>query len=46
VRAAAVAAGRPAARLITAVRVALDRFTADPHDDDVALLALRAVPRA
>lgn len=43
VRAAAAAAGRPAARLVTAVRTALDRFTADPHDDDVALLALRAV---
>jgi phosphoserine phosphatase RsbU/P len=43
-RAAAAAAGRPAARLITAVRTALDRFTADPRDDDIALLALRAVP--
>lgn len=42
-RAAAAAAGRPAARLVGAVRAALDRFTADPHDDDVALLALRAV---
>ncbi|HEX8518838.1 MAG TPA: SpoIIE family protein phosphatase [Pseudonocardia sp.] len=46
VRAAAAAAGRPAARLVGAVRSALDRFTADPHDDDVALLALRAVPPA
>jgi serine phosphatase RsbU (regulator of sigma subunit) len=43
-RAAAAAAGRPAARLIGAVRTALDRFTADPRDDDIALLALRAVP--
>jgi len=43
-RAAAAAAGRPAARIITAVRTALDRFTADPRDDDIALLALRADP--
>jgi serine phosphatase RsbU (regulator of sigma subunit) len=43
-RAARAAAGRPAARLVGAVRTALDRFTADPRDDDVALLALRAVP--
>jgi phosphoserine phosphatase RsbU/P len=45
-RATGAAAGRPAARLLTAVRGALDRFTADPCDDDVALLALRAVPRS
>jgi phosphoserine phosphatase RsbU/P len=45
-RAAAVAAGRPAARLVAAVRAAVDRFTADPRDDDIALLALRAVPPA
>lgn len=44
-RATAAAAGRPAARLLTAVRNALDRFTADPGDDDIALLALRAVPQ-
>ena len=43
-RAAGAAAGRPAARLITAVRAAVDRFTADPRDDDIALLALRAAP--
>jgi phosphoserine phosphatase RsbU/P len=43
-RAAAAGAGRPAARLIAAVRTALDRFTADPGDDDIALLALRATP--
>jgi serine phosphatase RsbU (regulator of sigma subunit) len=44
-RATAAAAGRPAARLLTAVRRALDRFTTDPRDDDIALLALRAVPQ-
>jgi phosphoserine phosphatase RsbU/P len=44
-RASAAAAGRPAARLLTAVRGALDRFTADPGDDDIAMLALRAVSR-
>jgi serine phosphatase RsbU (regulator of sigma subunit)/anti-sigma regulatory factor (Ser/Thr protein kinase) len=43
-RAAAAAAGRPAARLVAAVRTALDHFTADPRDDDIALLALRATP--
>jgi phosphoserine phosphatase RsbU/P len=43
-RAAAAASGRPAARLVAAVRTALDRFTADPRDDDIALLALRAAP--
>jgi serine phosphatase RsbU (regulator of sigma subunit)/anti-sigma regulatory factor (Ser/Thr protein kinase) len=43
-RASAAAAGRPAGRLLTAVRTALDRFTADPHDDDIALLALRVAP--
>ena len=41
--AAGAAAGRPAARLVGAVRTALGRFSADPHDDDIALLALRAV---
>jgi len=45
-RAGGAAAGRPAARLLTVVRTALDRFTADPHDDDIALLALRAEPPA
>jgi serine phosphatase RsbU (regulator of sigma subunit) len=43
--AAGAAAGRPAARLVGAVRTAVGRFSADPHDDDIALLALRAVPR-
>jgi serine phosphatase RsbU (regulator of sigma subunit)/anti-sigma regulatory factor (Ser/Thr protein kinase) len=43
-RATGAAAGRPAARLLGAVRAALDRFSADPHDDDIALLALRAAP--
>jgi len=43
-RAGGAAAGRPAARLLTVVRKALDRFTADPHDDDIALLAVRAEP--
>ncbi|HEX8496603.1 MAG TPA: PP2C family protein-serine/threonine phosphatase, partial [Actinomycetales bacterium] len=44
-RATGAAAGRPAARLVGAVRTALDRFSNDPHDDDIALLALRAVAR-
>jgi len=44
-RASGAPAGRPAARLVGAVRTALGRFSADPHDDDIALLALRAVPR-
>jgi serine phosphatase RsbU (regulator of sigma subunit)/anti-sigma regulatory factor (Ser/Thr protein kinase) len=43
-RAGGAAAGRPAARMLTVVRAALDRFTRDPHDDDIALLALRARP--
>jgi phosphoserine phosphatase RsbU/P len=43
-RASAVAAGSPADRLLAAVRTALTRFTADPHDDDIALLAVRAAP--
>jgi serine phosphatase RsbU (regulator of sigma subunit) len=45
-RAGGAAAGRPAARLLTVVRAALGRFTASPHDDDIALLALRAEPSA
>ena len=45
-RAGGAAAGRPAARLLAVVRAALDRFTADPHDDDIALLAVRAEPNA
>jgi serine phosphatase RsbU (regulator of sigma subunit) len=43
-RAGGAAAGRPADRLLTVVRKALDRFTDDPHDDDIALLAVRAEP--
>jgi serine phosphatase RsbU (regulator of sigma subunit) len=43
-RTAAAAAGRPAPALLTAVLGALDRFTADPRDDDIALLAVRAAP--
>lgn len=45
-RAAGTAPGRRAARLLTVVLAALDRFTADAHDDDIALLALRAEPTA
>ena len=45
-RAGGAAAGRPAARLLTVVRAALGRFTTSPHDDDIALLALRAEPSA
>ena len=45
-RAGGAAAGRPAARLLTVVRTALGRFTTSPHDDDIALLALRAEPSA
>jgi stage II sporulation SpoE-like protein len=45
-RAGGAAAGRQAARLLTVVLAALDRFTAEAHDDDIALLALRAEPSA
>jgi phosphoserine phosphatase RsbU/P len=45
-RAGGAAAGRQAARLLTVVLAALDRFTAEAHDDDIALLALRAEPPA
>jgi serine phosphatase RsbU (regulator of sigma subunit) len=38
------AAGRPARQVVAAVREAVERFSADPLDDDVALLAVRAVP--
>ncbi len=41
---AAAAAGRPAMQVVGAVRNAVERFSADPLDDDVALLAVRAVP--
>jgi sigma-B regulation protein RsbU (phosphoserine phosphatase) len=39
---AAGAAGRPAVQVVGAVREAVERFSADPLDDDVALLAVRA----
>jgi Serine phosphatase RsbU, regulator of sigma subunit len=41
---AAEAAGRPAAQVVAAVLEAVERFSADPLDDDVALLAVRATP--
>jgi serine phosphatase RsbU (regulator of sigma subunit)/anti-sigma regulatory factor (Ser/Thr protein kinase) len=41
---AARAAGRPAVQVVGAVREAVERFSADPLDDDVALLAVRAAP--
>ncbi len=41
---AASAAGRPAGKVVAAVREAVERFSADPLDDDVALLAVRAAP--
>ena len=40
--AAARAAGRPAAQVVDAVRRAVEGFSADPRDDDIALLAVRA----
>ncbi|MDN5750377.1 MAG: SpoIIE family protein phosphatase [Pseudonocardia sp.] len=42
--AAAAAAGQPAAQVVEAVRAAVERFSGDPRDDDIALLAVRAVP--
>jgi hypothetical protein len=45
-RAGGAAAGRKAARLLTVVLAALDRFTTEAHDDDIALLALRSEPPA
>jgi serine phosphatase RsbU (regulator of sigma subunit)/anti-sigma regulatory factor (Ser/Thr protein kinase) len=39
---AATAAGRTAAQLVTAVREAVEGFSAAPLDDDVALVAVRA----
>jgi GAF domain-containing protein/anti-sigma regulatory factor (Ser/Thr protein kinase) len=39
---AAGTAGRSARQVVAAVRDALERFSADPLDDDVALLAIRA----
>jgi serine phosphatase RsbU (regulator of sigma subunit)/anti-sigma regulatory factor (Ser/Thr protein kinase) len=41
---AAGAAGRPAVQVVGAVRDAVERFSSEPLDDDVALLAVRAVP--
>jgi sigma-B regulation protein RsbU (phosphoserine phosphatase) len=41
---AAGAAGRPAVQVVGAIREAVERFSADPLDDDVALLAVRAAP--
>jgi phosphoserine phosphatase RsbU/P len=41
---AAGAAGQPAVQVVGAVREAVERFSADPLDDDVALLAVRAAP--
>lgn len=40
--AAAAAAGQPAAQVVEAVRAAVERFSGDPRDDDIALLAVRA----
>jgi phosphoserine phosphatase RsbU/P len=42
--AASAAADRPPAQLIAAVREAVDRFSADPLGDDMALLAVRVTP--
>lgn len=42
--ASAAAAGQPAAQLVEAVRAAVERFSGDPRDDDIALLAVRALP--
>ncbi len=42
--AAAAAAGGPAATVVEATREAVERFSAEPMDDDVALLAVRAAP--
>jgi phosphoserine phosphatase RsbU/P len=41
---AAGAAGRSAVQVVGAVREAVERFSAEPLDDDVALLAVRAAP--
>ncbi|QJY48778.1 SpoIIE family protein phosphatase [Pseudonocardia broussonetiae] len=42
--AAAAAAGQPAAQVVEAVRAAVERFSDRPRDDDIALLAVRALP--
>jgi len=39
------AAGRSARQVVAAVRDAVERFSPDPATDDVALLAVRALPR-
>jgi anti-sigma regulatory factor (Ser/Thr protein kinase)/GAF domain-containing protein len=41
---AARAAGRPAVQVVGAVREAVERFSTEQLDDDVALLAVRAAP--
>jgi sigma-B regulation protein RsbU (phosphoserine phosphatase) len=41
---AAGLAGRSAGQVVATVRGAVERFSADPLDDDVALLAVRAAP--
>jgi serine phosphatase RsbU (regulator of sigma subunit) len=41
---AAGLAGRSAGQVVATVREAVERFSADPLDDDVALLAVRAAP--
>jgi serine phosphatase RsbU (regulator of sigma subunit) len=41
---AARTAGRPARQVVAAVRDAVERFSPDPATDDVALLAVRALP--
>lgn len=41
-QAAAAAASGPPAALVAAVRIAVEQFSADARDDDIALLAVRA----
>ena len=41
---AAGTSGSPARRVVAAVREAVERFSHDPMTDDVALLAVRAIP--
>ena len=43
-RLAARTAGRPARQVVATVRDAVERFSPDPATDDVALLAVRALP--
>jgi serine phosphatase RsbU (regulator of sigma subunit) len=42
---AARTAGRPARQVVAAVRDAVERFSPEPATDDVALLAVRALPQ-